>query len=329
MHSTHIENQLKAHQVAVLCSGIGGSVIGYKKAGIDVRVAIDYDETSAFVIGKNYQDINVFWQSIKDTKGKDLRFICREELDILDVSIPSRYMNHERKDSKNHSKFLLDTVKIIYEAQPKIAVFHFDNRFNQGKHKLLVNEWIELMKQVGYDLHLETLKSSLFGVPNEKKWAFIIGVRKDIGIKPVFPEAPDANVSTKWAIEDLISEASDIAINPARLEYIENYFHPGISYKEVKKIAHSLELPIHPAHYRRDRWEEPFYPLFGSTTRPIHPVKNRLLTLNEAKRIQTFPDDYILTENPSFNWKEVCSSIPPLLIQHVAETIKKDILNYL
>lgn len=329
MQLPHDSRDNRQYQVAVLCSGIGGSVIGYKNANIDVKVAIDYDETSSYVIGKNYYDVNVFWQSIKDTQGKDLRFICREDLDILDVSIPSRYMNHEKKDPKKQSKFLIDMVRIIYEAQPKIAVFHFDNRFNQGKHRLLVNEWIELIKQVGYDVHLETMKSSLFGVPNEKKWAFLIGVRNDIGIKPVFPEAPDANVSTRGAIEDLLSDESDIVVNSSRLEYIKKYFYSGISYKEVKRISNELELPIHPAHYRRDRWEEPFYPLFGSTIRPFHPILDRLLTLKEAKRIQTFPDDYKLTDNPAFNWKEICSSVPPLLIQHVAQTLKTDILDYL
>lgn len=328
MQSAHTEKK-NAYQVAVLCSGIGGSVIGYKEAGMEVRVAIDYDETSAHVIGKNYYDINVFWQSVKETRGADLRFICREELDILDVAIPSQYINYERKESKKHSKFLLDMVRIVYEAQPKIAVFHFDNRFNQGKHRFLVNEWTELMKQVGYDIHLETLKSSLFGIPNEKKWAFIIGVRNDIGIKPVFPEAPDGNVTTKKVIEDLLSDKADSPITPSRLEYIEKYFYPGISYKEAKRIANELELPIHPALYRRDRWEEPFYPLFGTSTRPVHPVKNRLLTLKEAKRIQTFPDSYKLTDNSTYNWKEVCSSIPPLLMKQVAVAIKKDILDHL
>lgn len=329
MQVTECLSENKRFQAVALCSGIGGSVIGYSDADIDVRVAIDFNEISSQVIGNNYKDINVFWQSIENIKGEDLRFICREEVDILDVSIPSRYITYEKGDTRKHSTFLLNMVRIMHETQPKIAVFHFDNRFNQGKHRFLVNEWTELMKQVGYDIHLETLKSSLYGVPNEKKWAFIIGVRKDIGIKPVFPEAPDANVSTKRVIGDLVESEVDVLINLARLEHVQKHFPPGISYKEVKQIVKEQELPIHPAYYRRDRWEEAFYPLFGSSIRPIHPIADRLLTLQEAKRIQTFPDEYTLTGNPRFDWKEVCSSVPPLLIKYIAETIKKDILAYL
>ena len=330
MQLLHTPNDEKRIQVAVLCSGIGGSVIGYRQANMDVKVAIDHDETSSHVIGQNYSDVNVFWQSIRNTKGQDLRFICREELDILDITIPSRYINQDNKETfKNKSKFMMDMVRILNEAQPKIAVFHFDARYNQGKHRLLVNEWIELIRQIGYDTHLDTMKSSLFGIPNEKKWGFVIGVRMDIGIKPVFPEAPDANVSTKGAIGDLLDTEPDILINPSRLSYVKKYFHPNIPYKEVKRIAFEHELPIHPAHYRRDRWSEPFFPLFGSTIRPIHPIVDRLMTVEEAMRLQTFPDSYRLTDNPSYNWKEVCSTVPPLLIQQVALTLKNDILRHL
>lgn len=326
----HESNQFPNYQVVVLCSGIGGSVLGYRNANMNVKVAIDYNEFSAHIIGKNFQDTNVFLQSIENTNGNDLRFICQEELDVLDITIPSRYINYKIKESlAKQSQFLMEIMRIIYEAQPKIVVFHFDNRFNQGKHRLLVNDWMELVKEIGYDIHLETLKSSLYGIPNEKKWGFIIGVRKDIGIKPSFPEAVDVKISTKRAIGDLMDEEPDLEVNPNRLKFVQEYFYPLISYKEVKRIVKELDLPIYPAYYRRDRWEEPFYPLSASNVRPLHPIKDRLLTLTEAKRLQTFPDDYILTDNPSFNWKEICSSIPPNLIQCVGESLKKDILRFL
>lgn len=330
MEGNKCRNAEKSHRVVVLCSGIGSSIIGYEQAQLDVVLAIDNDGTSSQVLSQNFKNLNLFWQSIENTKGEDVRYICKNELDILDIAIPSHYINSEVKESLlSQSKFLMDVLRLIWEAQPKIAVFHFDNRFNRGKHRLLVNEWIELMKQIGYDIHLEALKGSLYGVPNEKKWAFIIGVRKDIGIKPVFPEAIDLNVSTKYAIEHLLTENPDVKVNPNRLELVKNHFYSGITLKEAKNIAIELDLPIQPALYRRDRWEEPFYPIHGTNTRPFHPLLDRLLSVNEAKKLQTFPEGYILTNNPSFNWKEIWSSVPPILIKHIAKTLKKDILNHL
>jgi len=330
MQKDKSETNCNKHQVAVLCSRIGGTVIGYKNADIEVRVAIDQNDLSTYVISKNHSDVNVFWQSIEKTKGNDLRYICREEVDILDVSIPTCYINNTKfKNLKEQSKFMLEIIRIVYETQPKIAVFHFDNRYNQGKHRFLVNEWMALMKQVGYDIHIETMKSSLYGIPNEKKWAFIIGVRKDIGIKPVFPEAPDENLSTKGAIGDLVDDNPDVVVSKTRLAYVKKYFYPGITLAEVKKITSDMDIPIHPTLYRRDKWNEPFFALNGTTTRPFHPIKERLLTVKEAMRLQTFPDDYVLTDNHSFNWIEICSSVPPNLIKSVAETLKSDILEYL
>lgn len=320
----------RTYSVAVLCSGIGGSVIGYEKQSFHVHVVVDQNEASAQIIQRNFPETVVLSQPIEEIKGQDILMLFEGTPDVLDITIPTRYVRHQPNFSvTEQSKFLMEVARILYEVQPKTFVCHMEAYFTRGKHRLIVNEWLELLKRVGYNVQLETLKNVLYGIPNDNEWGFLVGIRKDIGIKPVFPEALEWSVSTEESIGDLLHEEGDVAINPVRLDYVKRYFPAGCTTREAKKIIEEQELGISPSHYRRDRWEAPYYALHSSTIRPFHPKIDRLLTVREIKRLQTFPDWYVLSENPTFNWKEVASSIPPFLIQQFAHAIQKEILRHL
>lgn len=313
-----VKSEEKRFQVAVLCSGIGGSVLGYQMAKMNVCCAIDNSSKANTIFRENFQDIPILEKSIELLTEKDFINVQDKELDVLDIYIPVRYMQEPIKDKES---FLAHILKIMFRLKPKVVVFHTQGRYTKGKGLLMVNELVSFIKAFGYIVHMETLKASNYGVPQERYWTYTVGVRSDIGIKPVFPEAMETEITTKEVIEDLIDRESDVPISPTRLELAEKHFKPGSTYSEVKEIIDQLELSAHPAFYKRDRWEEPYHALLNSSTRPVHPTKNRLLSIVEGKRLQGFHDTYKCND-----WKELCSSPHPTLIKHVAESIKQGIL---
>jgi DNA (cytosine-5)-methyltransferase 1 len=56
-----------------------------------------------------------------------------------------------------------------------------------------------------------------------------------------------------------------------------------------------------------------------------HPYLNRAITVREAARIQSFPDDFKFVGNKGSQMKQVGNAVPPLLAAAVAEVIIKDI----
>lgn len=58
-----------------------------------------------------------------------------------------------------------------------------------------------------------------------------------------------------------------------------------------------------------------------------HPTEKRKLTIAELKRICAFPDDFILTGSYSQQWERLGRAVPPILMFHVARTIRDEILN--
>jgi DNA (cytosine-5)-methyltransferase 1 len=61
----------------------------------------------------------------------------------------------------------------------------------------------------------------------------------------------------------------------------------------------------------------------GHNAFPIHPTLNRALTVREAARIQTFPDDLEFMGSRQEQCIQVGNALPPLLAELIAGNIRK------
>jgi DNA (cytosine-5)-methyltransferase 1 len=55
---------------------------------------------------------------------------------------------------------------------------------------------------------------------------------------------------------------------------------------------------------------------------PLH-WRNRILRIEEVKRLQTFPDSFVLAGNVEKQWRQIGNAVPPLLAKQFAHAIKK------
>ena len=80
--------------------------------------------------------------------------------------------------------------------------------------------------------------------------------------------------------------------------------------------------------YGRIDYNKPSYTITTYFNRPgngtyVHPVHERVLTVREAARFQTFKDDYYLFGNKTQLLKQVGNAVPTLLAYQIAREIKK------
>lgn len=59
---------------------------------------------------------------------------------------------------------------------------------------------------------------------------------------------------------------------------------------------------------------------------PLHPYEHRSLSIEEAKRIGSFPDAFRLVGPFADQWARIGNSVPPLLMEAVARTIRERLL---
>jgi len=81
-------------------------------------------------------------------------------------------------------------------------------------------------------------------------------------------------------------------------------------------------------YYGRLTSEMPSYTINTYFNRPgngtfIHPTQNRLISMREAARLQSFPDHYRFKGSLSSRYKQIGNAVPPLLARFLGETIPK------
>lgn len=82
--------------------------------------------------------------------------------------------------------------------------------------------------------------------------------------------------------------------------------------------------------YGRLDYAKPSYTITTYFNRPgngtyVHPIHNRVISVREAARLQSFCDDYYFVGNKSDILKQVGNAVPPLLAFQIAKQIKKQI----
>lgn len=337
------------YNVVSLFSGCGGSSLGYKLAGFDVRLALEFIPTAAEVYRLNHPNTIVLEKDIRETSGTEILQAIGMgvgELDILDGSPPCSdfSINGKREEGwgkvKNYSTvrqrvddLFFEYARLVKEIKPKVFVAENTKGLTLGKAQEVLYEIVKVLTDIGYNVQYKLLDASKFNVPQKRERLFIIGVRNDLGLSPVFPVEPlplfnkCKILTTKDAIEDLIDNGTDQVENSVRVEQMRKYFHSGCTAQDVKRIASENNLDVFEQGFRRDKWNEPYYTIRQHHTRPFHPIVDRIMSIDEAKRLQTFPDDFILPHTPVQNWERIGRAVPPNLMKAVAQEIKSEVLD--
>tara|TARA_R110002073_G_scaffold280193_1_gene444388 strand:+ start:3840 stop:5168 length:1329 start_codon:yes stop_codon:yes gene_type:complete len=84
---------------------------------------------------------------------------------------------------------------------------------------------------------------------------------------------------------------------------------------------------------KRPKWDGPSYTITTKTNDAtagpfIHPRQDRTLTLREAARLQSFPDNYKFFGTHSEIRKQIGNAVPPLLGERIARAILPEVLEY-
>ncbi|HEY5587720.1 MAG TPA: DNA cytosine methyltransferase [Candidatus Paceibacterota bacterium] len=331
------------YNVVSLFSGCGGSSLGYKLAGFDVKLAVEFIPNAIEVYKLNHPKTIMLDKDVRDINGDEilnLIGIKKYELDILDGSPPCSgfsinglkekgwgKVRHYSSTTQRVDDLFFEYARIVKDIMPKVFIAENVKGLTMGKSKEVLQEILETLRNIGYKVEFKVLDASDYNVPQKRERTILIGVRNDLNIEPVFPKSTGTKMSCKEAIGDLINNGTDQENHSKREDQIKKYFHAGCTSEDIKYICKKNNIKVYEQSFRRDKWEEPYYTIKQHHTRPYHPQVDRLMSIDEAKRIQTFPDDLILPHSPTQNWERIGRAVPPNLMKAIAECVRDNILN--
>ncbi len=359
-------NELKnsdSPTVIDLFSGAGGIMIGMKKAGFNPILCADFNELVAKTHKHNFPKIPFIKGDLsnKDIKKEILSQIKNKEVDLIVGGPPCqgfsifgkrRFVNtkeHNPKlDSRNKLVFtFLDYIKTI---KPKWFLMENVPGIVNMDNGTVVKKLIKEFKKIGYkDIEYKIINTADYGVPQKRKRFILLGNRMNQFIpwpKPKFYEDPKdwQKPYRKIAevITDLAEESSHVKFNNQDVPNHSKIVSERMKYiKEGQKMDVDL-LPTHlklgkhtgkaiknfsHVYKRLDRNKPSGTLVPGHSAFPIHPWLNRQLTVREAARIQTFPDEIDFQGSHMEQCTQVGNAFPSLAAETLGNLILKSLKN--
>ena len=326
-----------------LFSGAGGLMRGFINAGFSPLFAVEMWEPAVETHKLNYPQIPVWNEDIRTIDNGRLR-LYKGAVDVIIGGPPcqgfSTIGKRLIKDPRNELVF--EFIRFVDVIKPKI--FLMENvRGLLSSDGGNIKRAIELeFKKIGYNVISQVLCAADYGVPQMRNRIFFIGTRNDLDITPSFPAATrkkDNYATVGEAINDLVGKENLVpnhvpmrhnATVEARISYIregEGIPREGLpanvalgsrsDYRDnkIKNFSHV---------YRRLSRGRPATTMVpGHNAFPLHPTENRSLTVREAARIQTFPDDVVFCGTRQNQCIQVGNAVPVLLAEQLAKQIKE------
>ncbi|MGD7046952.1 DNA cytosine methyltransferase [Rossellomorea marisflavi] len=306
-------------KVISLFSGAGGMDLGFVNAGFEIVWAIDFEKEACETYKNNLGD-HIVCEDISTVNTDDL-----PDCDIIIGGSPCQgFSNANRKTNflDNPKNFLVrEYLRVVKDKRPKVFVLENVPRLiSAGEGKFLK----EIKEQL-YEYHIEVkvMNAVDHGVAQKRRRAILIGSR----IGRVFHPANDSKVKTvSEALENIPKDAP----NQSEYRSSRETTIQKIRLIEQGRNAHSLPESYnispntHQNVYRRLHPNEPSHTLaHAGKSVMIHPTEDRIISIREAARIQSFPDDFTFYGDLNSKYQQLANAVPPKMAEDIANEIIK------
>ena len=357
---------MKPYNVIDLFCGCGGFSKGFEEAGYNVRFGIDMWNDAIVTYKHNFPNAAVINEDITKISGKDIlktANLKKEDVDVIIGGPPCQgfSVSGKRMIDDDRNKLYKSYVQIVSELQPK--VFVMENvpglvRLFKGQ---VAEQVLEDFTNIGYTVQKQILSADNYGVPQQRKRVFFVGVRNDLVKKGMMYKYPipfmgNGTDTPAWTCKDAISDldfvpddrvlGEDIAyeikpqndyqiqmregsksvlnhsitIHNAKTKEIIAMVPDGGNYKDLPEELWSTRK-VHIAWTRMDS-KKPCFTIDTGHNHHFHYKENRVPTVRESARIQSFPDNFEFIGIKTSQLKQVGNAVPPLLARAVGESIK-------
>ena len=281
-----------------LFCGCGGMSKGLEDAGLKVLAGIDIWDKAVINYNRNFQH-NAYCADLTKLPPQEFDEKYNKENKTVDILVggpPCQSFSIAGKRDKNdpRNSLFVEYVKYLDFYNPKAFIMEnviglLSKKTADGEN--VINIIMDSLNK-NYNCSINKLYASDYGVPQNRRRTIIIGFRKDLGIHPTCPE-PLINshenrtpVSTILIPRELVDEKLFLSekaiqgiINKKARSKLRNCGF-GAQFLKLDKPSYTI-----PARY----WKDGYDALVKYNENEI-----RRLSILELKRIQSFPDEYIL-----------------------------------
>lgn len=334
--------------------------IGAINSGIEIRHAVENDTSAAETFAKNHPDTNLLCRDIRSVKKSHL-VLDRGIQSVLFGGPPCQGFSTSNQKTRNidNSKNWLfrEYLRIASAVRPDWIVFENVKGLIETENGFFLDAVLRGFRKFGYTTSHFVLNSANYGVPQRRNRLFIVASLH--GTEVVTPEPTcKHHVTVGQAILDLpilsngnkicelsygqrarnryatsmrksLKSCSNNLVTNNSQQILKRYQHipQGGNWEDIPKRLMTNYTDVNRCHtgiYRRLREDEPAI-VIGNFRKNmlIHPTQDRGLSVREAARLQSFPDDFKFFGSIGFQQQQVGNAVPPLLAQAVFSQLRR------
>lgn len=342
-------------QAIDLFSGAGGMSVGASMSGVDVRYAVELDKHAAATFELNHKNTVLLNRDIRRVTATQFEGLDRQQQTVIFGGPPCQGFstsNQKNRDMDNTNNWLYrEYVRLVGEVRPDWIVFENVKGLIETENGFFLEAVLNGFKKLGYTTSHFVLNSADFGVPQKRNRLFIVGslhgieltepkptVKKCRTVKDAISDLPELDNGDTPDIKEYSKAARSAYAKSMRKKLdqcgnnvvtnnaphiVKRYSHipQGGNWEDIPKRLMQNYTDVSRCHtgiYRRLKEDEPSV-VIGNFRKNmlVHPWKDRGLSVREAARLQSIPDEFRFVGSIGFQQQQVGNLVPPLLAKAV------------
>lgn len=254
---------------------------------------------------------------------------------------------HRKKDERDdpRNSLINSFADLVLHFRPDVIVMENVPEMLKGRYERYYDAAADRLRDGGYTLTADILDTSLFGVPQKRRRAIVMGSLTG----PVELPTPVMSRADVRTVRDAIAHLPQLEAGatdptdpwhkaPNHVERIlEKIRQIPADGGDRRQLPAEAQLACHSDLdsgattgftdvYGRLRWDRPSVTITAKSSTPscgrfLHPEQHRNISVREAALLQSFPHNYVFTGGFVNQYRQIGEAVPPLFARHLAYAV--------
>jgi len=308
----------RKHTFVDLFSGCGGMSAGFAQSGrYRVVAGVDNHANAVAAFGANFPRAEALQLDLADPAAHDAlveRF--GGTIDVVSSGCPCQgFSTRNPKRLTGRWKELNQLPERCADLVDRLGVHAMvmEEVPPAAKHALPAVQ--ERLERAGFRVQARVLNASHYGVPQARRRLIVVATRDGWTFEWPEPCSPDAVVTARAALARAPRPPPGPPVTPYARQRIDDLRAEGRRLIGGNFALLPLDKPSPTIHTKT-------LPGAGPYTLEASDGTYRTMTVEQAARLQSFPDDFVFPGNDVERRKLVGNAVPPLLARAVAQGLR-------
>ncbi len=325
--------------------------LGFEQTGFKVLLGIDIWADALVTFERNHKGVKTLCADLLQLQGKQVADrIGTDSVDVIIGGPPCQGFSvaGKRVVDDERNKLYKSFIRMVEYFRPKTFVMeNVPNILTMGEgiiREAIISDFTGL----GYNVVYKVLLASDYGVPQNRRRAVFVGVlnnqtfefpeptvKRAVTCRDAISDLPECGLdegapyptAAQSDYQKLMREGSTAVYNHEITEHSDRtkeiiaMVPDGGNYKDLPSDLQQTRK-VHIAWTRLNS-SRPSVTIDTGHRHHFHYEYNRIPSVRESARIQSFPDSFVFCGSKTSQYKQVGNAVPPIMARAVAEKVLK------